>query len=187
MLIDWCHSLRSSLGLDWFLLTWSFSAWSSYWQCHSSEEHLKQVYFVEGRLFIQLITYCSLHLVSGLNLLRLLTHCLTFLPNSGIRALVGKFMRRCFFIRYRRILILWVRFLKCRSLRGKTDTRRLRILQGEAFEIVEGALELFKNIFREVTVSRGVVLQVERIQNDDVWVLQAIQLVEWPIIVNVNA
>jgi hypothetical protein len=38
-----------------------------------------------------------------------------------------------------------------------------RIHKSEAFETVEGALELLKNLFREVTVSRGIVLQVERI------------------------
>jgi cobalamin biosynthesis Co2+ chelatase CbiK len=55
---------------------------------------------------------------------------------------------------------------------------KLRILKGEAFEIVKGTLELLKDLFREVTVSRGVVLQVKRIKDHEVRVLQAIQLVE---------
>lgn len=40
----------------------------------------------------------------------------------------------------------------------------LCILKGEAFEIVKGALEHLKDLFREVTVSCGVVCQVKRIQ-----------------------
>ena len=76
---------------------------------------------------------------------------------------------------------------------------KLRILKDEAFEIVKGTLELQKDLFSEVAVSGGVVLQVKRIQYHKVWVLQAIQLVEWPthviylnseilpIIINVNS
>lgn len=44
----------------------------------------------------------------------------------------------------------------------------MRIHKGEAFENAKGTLELFKDIFSEVTVTRGVVLQVERVKNNEV-------------------
>lgn len=38
----------------------------------------------------------------------------------------------------------------------------------EAFEVVEGTFELCQDLFCEVAVLSGVVLQVKRIQNDEV-------------------
>ena len=77
----------------------------------------------------------------------------------------------------RRILFLRIRVRRRRVKRGSVE---LRIHKGEAFEIVKGTLELLKDIFREVTVASGVVLQVERIKNNEVGVLQTVQLIERP-------
>lgn len=48
---------------------------------------------------------------------------------------------------------------------GRGERMQVKILQNEALQIVEGALELIQNRVRQVTVPSGVVLQVKRIQN----------------------
>ena len=68
--------------------------------------------------------------------------------------------------------------------RGKGGSMELLIHKGEAFEMVKGTLELFKDIFRKVTVTSGVVLQVERIKNNEVGVLQTVQLIERPDVIS---
>jgi hypothetical protein len=68
------------------------------------------------------------------------------------------------------------------SRRREDCLLKLRKLKDEAFEIVKGTLELQKDLFREVTVSGGVVLQVQRIQDHNVRVWRTIQWEERPLL-----